>query len=169
MIKKISQLIQYLLNNKNFKKKKLILISFDNFLIEKIKQKYQIQFPLDTQIITIEQFLEKISGLSLCKKDDILFYFFYFLTKNNNNLIKNFHDFFQWGPKILDDFQDLDLHLIKIESFFSSMISIEKIKKWNLVNLEKKLKNNIKFFWEEIYQNYTILKNELLKKKDILV
>ncbi len=54
------------------------------------------------------------------------------------------------------------MNLIQLKSFFSYIISTEKIKDWNPNLLEKEKKNF--FFWEEIYKSYYILQYQLLKK-----
>ncbi|WP_235610881.1 hypothetical protein [Blattabacterium clevelandi] len=152
MIKKIDQIIQYLLIQKKYLKKKLILISFNDSIIEYIKKKYQYKNNLFTEIYTIEKFIEKISGLYIFHESYILFHFFYILKKENSDLSKKFNDFFKWAPHILNDFQDLDFNLINIEHFFSYIISTEKIKKWN-PNPENNLIEKKKFFFGKKFIN----------------
>ncbi|WP_235610015.1 hypothetical protein [Blattabacterium sp. (Cryptocercus kyebangensis)] len=152
MIKKIDQIIQYLLMQKKYLKKKLILISFNDSIIEYIKKKHQFKKNIFTEIYTIEQFIEKISGLYIFHKSHILFHFFYLLKKENSDLSKKFNDFLKWAPNILNDFQDLDLNLINIEYFFSYIISTEKIKKWN-PNLENNLIEKKNYFFGEKFMN----------------
>ncbi|WP_238784450.1 PD-(D/E)XK nuclease family protein [Blattabacterium cuenoti] len=62
----------------------------------------------------------------------------------------------------MNDFHDLDLNLIKLDSFFSSIISTEKMKEWNPNILEKKNKNLL--FWEDLSRYYYILQHCLIKK-----
>ncbi|MDR1804672.1 MAG: PD-(D/E)XK nuclease family protein [Flavobacteriales bacterium] len=163
MIKKIDRIIQHLLKQKKYIEKKLLLVSFNDSLIEYFKEKYQ-KYGIFTEIYTMEKLLEKISGLSSFHKSYILFYFFYILKKRNSYLSRSFNDFLKWAPDILNDFQDLDLNLINIEYFFTYIISTEKIKKWNPNNIEKNLVGKNNLFWNEIYKSYKILQDILLKK-----
>ncbi|WP_235609925.1 hypothetical protein [Blattabacterium punctulatus] len=153
MIKKIDQVIQYLLIQKKYLKKKLILISFNDSIIEYIKKKYQFKNHLFTEIYTIEKFIEKISGLYIFHESYILFHFFYLFKEENSDLSKKFNDFLKWAPHILNDFQDLDFNLINIEDFFSYIISTEQIKKWNL-NLENNLIEKKNFFFGKKFINF---------------
>ncbi|WP_238910909.1 hypothetical protein [Blattabacterium cuenoti] len=137
MIKKIDRIIQHLLLQEKSMKKKFLLVSSDNFIIEYIRKKNYTNFSYFPEIYTMDKLLEKISGLSLCSVNQIIFYFFYLLRKENSVLSKNLNDFLNWAPNILNDFQDLDIHLINIECFFSYIISTEKIKKWHINPLEK--------------------------------
>ncbi|WP_185851532.1 PD-(D/E)XK nuclease family protein [Blattabacterium cuenoti] len=166
MINQVDQIIQHILKKKEENiKKKLLLVSFDSCIIKYIQRKYTKEFSASNKtviIYTIEKFLEKISGLSLSHIDYILLFFFEILKKKNSVLAKNFNDFLKWAPNILNDFHDLDINLIKLKSFFSYIISTEKIKEWNPNILEIEKKNF--FFWEEIYKIYYILQCQLLKK-----
>ncbi len=137
MIKKIDIIIQNLLLQEKSMKKKFLLVSSDNFIAEYIREKYYTNFNKFYEIYTMEKLMEKISGLSPYSINHILFYFFGLLRKENSVLAKNLNDFLNWAPNILNDFQDLDIHLINIECFFSYIISTEKIKKWHINPLEK--------------------------------
>ncbi len=138
---------------------KYILISKGYPIIEYIKNKYKSKFSSETEFFTIEKFFEKISGLQILDNHSILLYFFSILKKDDF-LDKNFNSFFNWGPKILNDFQNIDINMIDVEQFFSSIISAEKMNKWNFNILEQE-----KFlFWEKIHEYYYILQSKLLKK-----
>ncbi|WP_185860673.1 PD-(D/E)XK nuclease family protein [Blattabacterium cuenoti] len=156
MKKKINKIIKYILKNINHK---IIFISKDSTIIEYIRTKYSSKFSSETKFFTIEKFFENISGLKILDDYSILLYFFS-LLKKDDFVEKKFHDFFNWGPKILNDFQKIDFNMINIEHFFSSIISSEKINKWSFNFLEQKKL----FFWEKIHKYYYILQSQLLKK-----
>ncbi|WP_185862099.1 PD-(D/E)XK nuclease family protein [Blattabacterium cuenoti] len=158
MKKKIDQIIKFLLHKIDLNQK-FIFISKNYAVIEYIENKYKSKFISKTVFFTIEKFLEEISNLKILDKSSILIYFFS-LLKKEDFLDKKINNFFNWGPKILNDFQDLYFSMVDIEHFFSSMISTEKITKWN-PNIFKQEKN---FFWENIHKYYYILQSQLLKK-----
>ncbi|WP_185872181.1 PD-(D/E)XK nuclease family protein [Blattabacterium cuenoti] len=158
MKKKIDQIIQHLLQKINLNQK-YIFISKEDAIIEYIKNKYKSKFNQKTEFFTMEKFFEKISGLKILNNHSILLDFFYML-KTEDFLHENFNNFFHWGPKILNDFQSIDINMINVEYFFSSIISTEKIKKWNFNILEQK-KN---FFWEKIREYYYIMQSQFLQK-----
>ncbi|ACY40104.1 hypothetical protein BLBBGE_071 [Blattabacterium sp. (Blattella germanica) str. Bge] len=156
---KIDQIIQhFLLSQKTNLNQKYILISKEPSVIEYIKNNYKSKFSSETRFFTIVKFFEKISGLQILDNHFILLHFFS-LLKKDDFLDENFNSFFNWGPKILNDFQNIDINMIDVERFFSSMISTEKMKKWNFNILEKK-----NFFLGKIHESYYILQSKLLKK-----
>ncbi|WP_185857279.1 PD-(D/E)XK nuclease family protein [Blattabacterium cuenoti] len=157
MKKKVDKIIKDIIFE-NFNKK-IFFISKDPTIIEYIKNKYNSKFSSKTNFFTIKEFFENISELKTLDNHSTLLYFFSILKKNDF-IEKNFHDFFNWGPKILNDFQNIDFNMVNVESFFSCIISREKINKWNLDLLEQE-KN---FFWEKIHKYYYILQSQLLKK-----
>ncbi|WP_238784153.1 hypothetical protein [Blattabacterium cuenoti] len=134
MKKRIDKITEYIF--KNFKSK-IFFISKDSIIIEYIKNKYSSKFSSETKFFTIKELIEEISGLKIIDHHSILLYFFSILKKDDFTE-KKFHDFFNWGPRILNDFQNLDLNLVDIEHFFSYMISTEKINKWDLDLLKQK-------------------------------
>lgn len=163
MKKKIDKIIQHFFFDKKIKfGEKFILTSVSNSIIEYIKSKYQfIVNPAYVSFLTIEKLLETVSGLRIIDNNFLLLYLFYSL-KNNNEIENNFSYYLKWGPKILNDFKNIDYEIMDIENFFSSVISAEKIKKWtpNISFLKEK-----KFiFWEKIYEYYQTLQSELLKR-----
>ncbi|WP_185852104.1 PD-(D/E)XK nuclease family protein [Blattabacterium cuenoti] len=157
MKKKVDKIIKHIiLENLN---KKIFFISKVPTIIEYIKNKYSSKYSSKINFFTIEEFFEIISGLKILDNHSTLLYFFSILKKNDF-IEKNFHDFFNWGPKILNDFQNIDFNMVNVEYFFSSIISREKINKWNL-NLLEQEKN---FFWEKIHKYYYLLQSQLFKK-----
>ncbi len=138
---------------------KIIFLSKTSIIIEYINNKYSSKFSSQTQFFTIEKFFELISKLKILDNHSTLLYFFS-LLKKEDFIEKKFHDFFNWGPKILNDFHNIDFNMINVENFFSSIISTEKINKWNL----DYLKQEKLFFWEKIREYYYILQSKLLKR-----
>ncbi|WP_185871046.1 PD-(D/E)XK nuclease family protein [Blattabacterium cuenoti] len=163
MKKRIDRIIQYFFFDKKIKLgEKFILTSVGDSIIEYIKSKYQFTVnPLCVSFLTIEKLLENVSGLRIIDNNFLLLYLFYSL-KNKSEIENNFSYYLKWGPKILNDFKNIDYEIIDIENFFSLVISAEKIKKWttNISFLKEK-----KFiFWEKVYEYYKTLQSELLKK-----
>ncbi len=154
--KKIDKIIKYILKNLNHK---IIFISKTSTIIEYIQNKYSSKFNSETKFFTIKEFFETISGLKVLDHHSILLYFFYFLKKDDF-IEKKFHDFFNWGPKILNDFQNIDFNMVNVEYFFYSIISTEKINKWDL----DFFKQEKFFFWEKIHKYYYILQSQLFKR-----
>ncbi|WP_185858482.1 PD-(D/E)XK nuclease family protein [Blattabacterium cuenoti] len=158
MKKKIDHIIKHLLKKIDVSHKYIFISKYPT-TIEYIKNKHISKLGYDTKFFTIETFLEKISGLQISDNYSILLNFFS-LFKENDLSEKKWKNFFHWGPKILNDFQDIDTSMVNPDIFFYSVISAEKIKQWDPNNSKK-----TKFiFWEKIHKYYYILQSQLLKK-----
>ncbi|BBA17471.1 PD-(D/E)XK nuclease family protein [Blattabacterium cuenoti] len=157
MKKKLDKIINSILKNLNYK---TVFISKDSNIIEYIKNKYSSKFSTEVKFFTIEEFFEIISGLKILDYHSILLYFFSILKKDDFSIEEKSYDFFDWGPKILNNFQNMDFNMVNVEDFFSSVISTERINKWTLEFFPQKKT----FFWEKIQESYYTLQSQLLKK-----
>ncbi|WP_238785204.1 hypothetical protein [Blattabacterium cuenoti] len=156
VIEKLDKIIQHLLLQEKSIKKKFLLVSSENFIVEYIRKKSYTNLSHFPEIYTMDKFIEKISKLSPCSVNQILFYFFSLLRNKNSVLSKNLNNFLNWAPNILNDFQDLDIHLINVEGFFSDIISTEKIKNWHINPLEKvDVKEKKNFYFGRKFINIT--------------
>ena len=67
------------------------------------------------EIISIEKFMEEMSGLKKIQRIDLLFYL-YEIYKTDN--IGDFNEFLRWANTALDDFDEIDFHLLNADDFF---------------------------------------------------
>ena len=105
------------------------------FLKEELKKQIKgTQFV--PQIISIEKFIENISGFQ--KEEPVrLLFEFYSVYKNIEKITAdNFDAFAQWATTALQDFNELDRHLIDNEDLFSYLKDIKRIESWNVDNLD---------------------------------
>lgn len=118
------------------------------------------------QIISVEEFVEKLSNTSLIDTTTLLFEFYFVYKKNTPSAkIESFENFSKWAPLLLQDFNEIDRHLIEPNYIFSYLTDVKRIEK--LLNGEQKtdlISNQIQFY-EKFETYYKTLYLHLLEKK----
>ncbi len=99
------------------------------------------------EIITIEEF---ITGVSEIKKADTipLLFHFYSLYKQEETAPDSFDTFSSWAFTVLQDFNEIDQHLIPAKDLFIYVRDIERLRKWSVKGTFKEtelIKNHTAF------------------------
>ncbi len=110
------------------------------------------------EIISIESFLEDLSGLKSISKIDLL-YSFYDLYQNETpeKDQDTFSQFFNWAPTILQEFNEIDAQLVDPKSIFSFMGAVDALEKWKsegdgfLINHHMEFQTKIPKYYNEFY------------------
>lgn len=119
------------------------------------------------QIISVDDFIENISGLKLISDSELLFYLFG-IYKENPIFDKkdSFEDFLKWGNTLIQDFNEVDRYLLNPKSFFYYLKSIQDLNHWSFNSERTELTENYLTFWNNLYQLYSDF-TELLKSKKV--
>ncbi|GGD21205.1 PD-(D/E)XK nuclease family protein [Flavobacterium orientale] len=135
------------------------------FLLEALKEESQHTFFAPT-IISIETFIEEVSGLRSVDSIEVLFEFYtIYCSITVKEEIQTFELFSNWAKTLLQDFNEIDRYLLEPDHVFSYLKDIEAIKRWDLEPQNKtELIDNYLKFWHNMPVYYTELYNELLKK-----
>ena len=109
------------------------------------------------EIINIEKFMEEMSGLKKIQRIDLLFYL-YEICKTDN--IGEFNEFLRWANTALDDFDEIDFHLLNADDFFEYESSLARIEEWakgnssnDLMKNHSSFFNSLKIYYEKLYKN----------------
>ena len=109
------------------------------------------------EIISIEKFMEEMSGLKKIQRIDLLFYL-YEIYKTDN--IGDFNEFLRWANTALDDFDEIDFHLLNADDFFEYESSLARIEEWakgnssnDLIKNHSSFFNSLKIYYEKLYKN----------------
>ncbi len=135
------------------------------FLKQKIKNKISTGFL--PEIINIEQFTATISEVKKIDSIQLLFHFYTIYTKLENTP-DSFDAFSSWAFTVLQDFNEMDQHLIKTKDIFNYIRDIERLKKWSVKGTFKEtdlIKNNTLFL--EKMNTYYIAFYQFLKENNI--
>lgn len=117
-------------------------------------------------ILSIEEFVEELSGLQNISNTELLFRFFETyqkLTKKSD--LESFESFSKWAQILLQDFNEIDRYLIPQEHIFDYLKAIKEIDHWSLeTNQTDLIKNHLKF-WTRLKTLYLNFSENLLQNK----
>jgi len=118
------------------------------------------------KVISIEEFIAQLSSINLIDTTTLLFEFYFIYTKHTpTEKRETFDQFSTWATILLQDFNEIDRHLIDPNYIFSYLKDIQRFEE--LLEGEKKtdiINNRIQFF-EKLETYYSALRTHLLDKK----
>jgi len=134
---------------------------------EALKQELISKVSFLPKIISIEKFIKEISGFESIDQVSLVFEFFkiyqdtYVGTKPDT-----FERFIGWATVVIQDFNEIDRHLINPEEIFPYLLDIQKIKDWSPENNEvtPTIKNYMSFV-KDLQSYYSKFSSFLVDKK----
>lgn len=126
-----------------------------------------IEKPIFTpEILSIEEFVEELSGLQTLPNADLLFR----LYKTYKDLTpeseqETFESFYKWAQILLQDFNEIDRYLIPQEHIFDYLNAIKEINHWSLEANQTELITNHLKFWKQLKTYYSAFTKSLLQSK----
>jgi hypothetical protein len=135
------------------------------FLIEALKKQVENNI-LSPEIISIEDFIQDISGIRSVDPIELLFEFYeVYLSVTVKSNQQSFELFANWAKTLLQDFNEIDRYLLDPTHVLSYLKDIEDIKKWGIeVENKTQLLENYIDFWKLLPNYYQSLYAHLLKK-----
>lgn len=136
------------------------------FLLDQLK-KDSTQTQFAPAILSIEEFVEELSQLTILSNTALLFEFYSIYKDTYVGEIESFDKFSKWAGVLLQDFNEIDRHIIDEHKIFSYLKAIQEInsKHWSLENQNSSIISNYLKFWNSLENLYTHFKNHLLEKK----
>ena len=118
------------------------------------------------ELLTIEQFLERVSKLRKIETLPLLFDF-YKIYKNVVSDPVSFDAFTSWAITVLHDFNEIDQYLINTDDLFIYVRDIQRLKKWSVKGefKETELVKDHHSFLEKLHLLYPKLYAHLVEKK----
>ncbi|MET2986275.1 PD-(D/E)XK nuclease family protein [Aureibaculum conchae] len=118
------------------------------------------------KIISIEEFIEELSRVNSIDNTNLLFEFYTIYKKViEKDKAESFENFVKWAPLLLQDFNEIDRHLVDANYLFSYLTDIKRLE--TLLKGEQKtdlILNQVKFY-ENFESYYNTLYGYLLEKK----
>jgi hypothetical protein len=135
------------------------------FLIEAIKGQLS-QTAFSPEIVSIEDFIQNISGVRSVDSIEQLFEFYeVYLSITPSSQRQSFELFANWAKTLLQDFNEIDRYLLDPSHVLSYLKDIEDIKKWGIeVENKTQLLENYIDFWKLLPNYYQSLYDHLLAK-----
>lgn len=134
------------------------------FLKQTLKDKIAVGFLPET--LNIEQFIQQISGIHKADSIQLLFHF-YTIYKDLEKTPDAFDTFASWAFTVLQDFNEIDQHLIDTKEIFTYLRDIQRLKKWSVTGTfkETELMKDHYSFLEKLHNFYPPFYQFLLKNK----
>ncbi len=135
------------------------------FLIEALRKQVASNM-FAPQIVSIEDFVQNISGIRSIDNIELLFEFYeVYLQVTEKSKQQSFELFANWAKTLLQDFNEIDRYLRNPDHVLSYLRDIEGIKHWSLeLETKTELFENHLLFWETLPIFYHSLYNHLLQK-----
>jgi hypothetical protein len=135
------------------------------FLIENIQSKLSKPIFAPT-ILSIEEFIQDISGLRTVDSMEILFEFYNVYTSiTEKKDVQDFETFSHWAKTAIQDFNEIDRYLLNQKHVFSYLKDVEALKRWDLeLNQTTKLIDSTLEFWHKLPLYYESFCKHLLEK-----
>lgn len=116
------------------------------------------------KIISIEEFIEEVSGLKIIDSTELLFESYKVYLNTSPGQDKDSFDVYStWANTLLNDFNEIDRYLIPTKPFFNYLSSIQDINYWYVKSEKTELIENYLKFWNSLSSFYEKLKLSLLK------
>ena len=150
----------------SFKEIKIIVPSKRATLFLKNSLSNQINLPaFAPEIISIETFIEEISGLKKSLPVDLIYMLYsVYKDKTTENNRDTFDQFLGWSKMILSDFNQIDAYLVDQKTFFDFQFSLEELQQWaKKDDVNPMIKNQLEF-WRQMPELFSGLKESLLLK-----
>lgn len=136
------------------------------FLKKELLTLYPTQTLFTPTIISIEEFVTKISGLQQIDNVQTLFEFYEAYLDTHSHLEKeDFETFSNWAQTLIYDFNEIDRYCIDHKNFFAYLSNIQDLNHWYLQKEKTDLVKNYISFWESLLEYYTQFTDKLLAKK----
>ena len=117
-------------------------------------------------IFSIEDFVDDLSDYEGINSLTATFELFEVHKQIEGKNAQTFDEFYKWGSILIQDFNELDLHLVDAENLYSYLSEIKSLADWNLdlEELSAFQTNYLKFF-KSLKNYYQLLNKQLNQKK----
>jgi len=127
------------------------------FLLEALRKKIP-SVAFAPEIISIERFIEDLSGMRTVDAIETLFEFHGVYCALNPKDAQPFELFANWAKMLLQDFNELDRYLLPPDHLLTYLRDIEDLKRWKLEPTERtELIDNYVGFWKRLPEYYHAL------------
>lgn len=132
------------------------------FVKQELKEKISVGFL--PEIINVEEFVSRISSIKKIDSVQLLFYF-YKIYKEQEKNPDSFDTFSSWAFTVIQDFNEIDQHLVNTQDIFVYLRDIQRLRKWSVKGTfkETELMKDHYSFIERLNEYYTIFYDFLIE------
>lgn len=113
-------------------------------------------------VLSIEEFIRDISGLTPSTNIDLLFALYEAYKTSPLETKDNFDTFLKWGQTILQDFNEIDRYLIPSKDILNYLSAIKELNHWSLKKDKTELVKNYLALWNNLEYLYNSFTSHLL-------
>ncbi|MFD2698075.1 PD-(D/E)XK nuclease family protein [Mesonia sediminis] len=118
------------------------------------------------EVLSIEEFIQEVSGVSQLPANKTLFKFYEsYVAVMPKEKKEDFETFYGWAHTLLHDFNEIDRYLIDTDSFFNYLSDIQDINHWSKQERKTSLIQNYLAFWNALPSLYQHFVANLLQQK----
>lgn len=118
------------------------------------------------QIISIEEFIMQVSGLTQINSIQVLFEFYEAYIKTITHRKKeSFESFSSWATTLIQDFNEIDRYCLNHNKFFNHWSDIQELNHWSQKDHKTELIEKYLAFWNDLPHYYETFTESLLRKK----
>lgn len=121
------------------------------------------EFQFAPSILSVEEFVQEISDLQLVSPTRLLIetYKAYRSTTTSENP-ESFDQFLNWGPRLIQDFIEIDRYLIDVDDLFKGIMQLKSIEAFGKDPKTPMVRNYLKF-WDQLLPIYDELRATLIR------
>ncbi|WP_223826646.1 PD-(D/E)XK nuclease family protein [Flagellimonas sp. S3867] len=116
------------------------------------------------QILSIEDFIANIAGISTTSSIDLLLLLFKAYKKTRLKRHDDFNSFLKWGQTLIQDFNEIDRYLIPADDILNYLSAIKDLSHWSLKSEKTELVQNYLQLWNQLEFLYNTFTASLLEK-----
>ncbi|MCP4553432.1 MAG: hypothetical protein GY834_15635 [Bacteroidetes bacterium] len=119
------------------------------------------------QIYSIEDFIQHFSSAQLINNLSTAFELFEVHKIIEGDKTQQFDEFYKWGTTLIQDFNEIDQHLVPADKLYSYLTEIKTLGSWDLEGTPlTEFQNNYLSFFNSLHRYYQLL-NERLGEKNL--
>lgn len=118
------------------------------------------------QVFSVEDFIQELSDDQSINSLRATFELYEVHKQIEGKHAQPFDEFYKWGSILVQDFNELDLHLVNAENLYSYLSEVKSLAEWKLdfEELSSFQSNYLKFF-KSLYNYYLLLNESLSNQK----
>ncbi|MGX1927906.1 PD-(D/E)XK nuclease family protein [Flagellimonas sp. 2504JD4-2] len=116
------------------------------------------------QILSIEDFISTIAGISATSSIDLLLTLFQAYKKAEIKNHDDFNAFLKWGQVLIQDFNEIDRYLIPAHDILNYLSAIKDLSHWSLKQEKTELVQNYLQLWNQLEFLYNSFTSSLLQQ-----
>ncbi|WP_418497689.1 PD-(D/E)XK nuclease family protein [Flagellimonas sp.] len=117
------------------------------------------------QTLSIQEFIEALTGLSQSSNVDLLFNLYAVYKDADIRQHEDFSSFIKWGQTLLHDFNEIDGYLIPAKDILNYLSAIKELNHWSLQKEKTELVENYLQLWGKLENIYGKFTTALLNQK----